>query len=98
MDDTITPAMTGWHYVHRYGYENDVVDDQNRFVCSINGEVLHGKEGEIGNLIAAAPRMRSILADLVEWEATMGGWEFPAFAEARLLLDELRDIEAIPAK
>ena len=42
-------------------------------------------------LMGASGEMRQALADLLEWEAEMGGYGSPAWTRARALMDRLRD-------
>ncbi len=55
-------------------------------------------EEDVGNarLIAAAPRLRSALAGLLEWSARTGGGDAPCWHDPRLLLDSLRNPQAGP--
>jgi hypothetical protein len=46
------------------------------------GSVVEMHEGALWR----APEMEATLRKLLEWEKTMGGWEAPAWAEARKLI------------
>ena len=73
-----------------------------RTVCSIQGHLawqrseddfvrlLDEQDIENARLIAAAPAMRRILADLLQWAAQTGGWEAACWAAACSLLAKLR--------
>jgi hypothetical protein len=50
----ITPSMSGWVY---NPLNLHVADSDNRFVCDVEGGILHGREEQIGLLIAAAPEL-----------------------------------------
>lgn len=51
---------------------------------------LDQQDHDNARLIAAAPRLRAALADLIEWSARTGGWDAPCWEEARAVLDALR--------
>jgi len=55
--------------------------------------VLDGQDVENAHLIAA-PQLRSVLANLVEWSARMGGWDAPCWQDAHALLAGLREPHA----
>ena len=73
-----------------------------RTVCSIQGHLagqrskddfvrlLGEQDIENAQLIAVAPAMHRILADLLQWAAQMGGCDAPCWAAARSLLTGLR--------
>ncbi len=42
--------------------------------------------------------IRDVLADLLEWEAIMGGWDAPVWRRARRLMNKIRDREDEQAK
>jgi hypothetical protein len=41
-------------------------------------------------LIAQAPEMAEVIADLIEWAEAMGGWEAEPWTRARAVLDAAR--------
>lgn len=47
-----------------------------------------------GRLFELAPQLRDTLAELLEWEARMGGWESPCWDAARSLMASLRQLPA----
>lgn len=77
-----------------------------RTVCVIPGHLewritargvvrlLDGQDVGNARLIAAAPQLRSVLAELVEWSEHTGGWGAPCWRDAHALLARLRDLHA----
>lgn len=75
-------------------------------VCVIPGNLGHrmpdGRSVQLldeddisaARLIAAAPKIRSVLQSLVQWAQQMGGWDAPCWQEAEHVLAEVADLQA----
>ena len=77
---------------------------EGRTVCLIPGKphylttdrefvrLLDAQDFQNARLLAAAPRLRAVLAELIEWAARSGAPEAPCWEEARAAAATLRDL------
>lgn len=54
------------------------------------GEIPEAEREANARLIAQAPEMAAVIADLIDWAETMGGWEAEPWKRARALRDASR--------
>lgn len=76
-------------------------DDLDEMVAEINYHSRHrlaapGDPMANARLIKASPKMLAVLKQLVAWEQFMGGWDNPAWKEARNLVAQIEGREAEP--